>query len=375
MRVAVNTRFLLPQRMEGFGVFTHEILRRMTIAHPEHEFVFLFDRPFSQEFIYNANVIPEVVAPQARHPVLWYLWFEWSLPQVFKKYKPDVFLSPDGYLSLQSRVPSVPVIHDLAFEHYPEAVPWLVRRYYRYFFPRFAERADAIATVSGYSKQDLVQQYQLPPDKIRVIYNGVSERFQPLSPEEQQAVKAELTQGHDYFIYVGAIHQRKNVPNLLRAFEQFKHTTGSPVKLVIAGRKAWGNAELERLYKGLSCKADILFTGSTEQAALARYVGAALALTYISYFEGFGIPLLEAMQCHVPVITSSAASMPEVAGQAGLINDPDDVEGIAKSMAALTTDAQLYARLVSNAKVQCARFSWDQTAERLWHVLEKAAFS
>lgn len=375
MRVAVNTRFLLSQRMEGFGVFTHEILRRMTIAHPEHEFVFLFDRPFSQEFIYNTNVIPEVVAPQARHPVLWYLWFEWSLPQVFKKYKPDVFLSPDGYLSLQSRVPSVPVIHDLAFEHYPEAVPWLVRRYYRYFFPRFAERADAIATVSSYSKQDLVQQYQLPPDKIRVIYNGASERFQPLSPEEQHAVKAELTQGHDYFIYVGAIHQRKNVPNLLRAFEQFKHTTGSPVKLVIAGRKAWGNAELERLYKGLSCKADILFTGSTEQAALARYVGAALALTYISYFEGFGIPLLEAMQCHVPVITSSAASMPEVAGQAGLINDPDDVEGIAKSMAALTTDAQLYARLVSNAKVQCARFSWDQTAERLWHVLEKAAFS
>ena len=375
MRIAVNTRFLLPHRMEGFGVFTHETLSRITAAHPEHEFLFLFDRPFSPQFVYHSNVIPKVVAPQARHPVLWYLWFEWAIPRVLQQYRPDVFLSPDGYLSLKTDTRSVPVIHDLAFEHYPAAVPWLVRRYYQYCFPKFAAKAHAIATVSEYSKQDLVQQYQLPPAKISVIYNGASAHFRPLSPEEQQAVKAELTQGYDYFIYVGAIHQRKNVPNLLRAFEQFKHTTGSPVKLVIAGRKAWGNAELERLYEGLSCKADIRFTGSVEQEQLARYVGAARALTYISYFEGFGIPLLEAMQCHVPVITSNASSLPEVAGPAGLTNDPDDVEGIAESMAALAMNAQLHARLVRNAKVQCARFSWDQTAERLWHVLEKAAIS
>ena len=375
MRIAVNTRFLLPGKLEGFGVFTHEVLKRLTTSHPEHEFIFLFDRSYSNQFIYADNVTPVVAYPQARHPFLWYTWFEWSVPWVLKKHQPDLFLSPDGYLSLNTEVKSVPVIHDLAFEHYPKAVPLLTRFYYQHFFPKFACKAEAIATVSSYSKQDLINQYHVDADKIAVVYNGAGEHFRPLSPEEQQAVKAELTQGYDYFIYVGAIHQRKNVPNLLRAFEQFKHTTGSPVKLVIAGRKAWGNAELERLYEGLSCKADIRFTGSVEQEQLARYVGAALALTYISYFEGFGIPLLEAMQCHVPVITSNASSLPEVAGPAGLTNDPDDVEGIAESMAALAMNAQLHARLVRNAKVQCARFSWDQTAKRLWHVLEKAAIS
>lgn len=375
MRIAVNTRFLLPHRMEGFGVFTHETLRRITAAHPEHEFLFLFDRPFSPQFIYNSNVIPAVVSPQARHPLLWYLWFEWAIPAVLQRYQPDVLLSPDGYLSLKTDVPSVPVIHDLAFEHYPEAVPWLVRWYYRYFFPKFAAKARAIATVSEYSRQDLVRQYQVPPDKISVIYNGASAHFQPLSSEEQQAVRAELTGGFAYFIYVGAIHQRKNVPNLLRAFEQFKHTTGSPVKLVIAGRKAWGNAELERLYEGLTFKDDIRFTGNIEQAQLARYVGAALALTYVSYFEGFGIPLVEAMQCHVPVITSNASSLPEVAGEAGLIKAPDDVAGIAESMAALALDHRLRECLIANARTRAHHFSWQHTAERLWHVLEKAANS
>lgn len=375
MRIAVNTRFLLPDKLEGFGVFTHETLKRLVTANPQHEFIFLFDRPYDKRFLYADNVIPEVVFPQARHPFLWYSWFEWALPKVFKRYQPDIFLSPDGYLSLSSNVKSVPVIHDLAFEHYPKAVPFLTRHYYRYFFPRFAARADAIATVSSYSKQDLIQQYQVPPNKISVVYNGANENFRPLSNEEKSEVKARLTQGYDYFIYVGAIHHRKNIPNLLRAFDLFKQQTGSPVKLLVAGRKAWGNQQLNELHKSLNHYKAIQFTGTLNQSEVARCVGAALALTYISYFEGFGIPLLEAMQCQVPVITSNTSSLPEVAGEAGLLNQPDDVEGIANSMVALTKDNDLRDRLKVNARKQAGNFSWENTADRLWHVLEKTANS
>ena len=375
MRIAVNTRFLLPDKLEGFGVFTHEVLKRLTSNHPEHEFIFLFDRPYNSEFIYNDNVTPVVIPPQARHPILWYAWFEWSVPQVLKRYQPDLFFSPDGYLSLKTNVKSVPVIHDLAFEHYPKAVPFLTRHYYQYYFPKFAAKAEAIATVSSYSKQDLIDQYQVPANKVTVVYNGSSEHFQPLSSGEKQAVKNELTGGNDYFIYVGAIHERKNVPNLLRAFEEFKQKTSYSTKLVIAGRKAWGNQELDQLFDKLSWKTDILFTGSLGQQQLARYVGGSLALTYLSYFEGFGIPLLEAMQCHVPVITSNSSSLPEVAGEAGMIKDPDDVTGIANSMAALIDNHELYDSLRENAKIQCAKYSWDQTAQRLWHLLEKVANS
>lgn len=375
MRIAVNTRFLLPDKLEGFGVFTHEVLKRLTCDHPEHEFIFLFDRPYSGQFIYNDNVTPVVIPPQARHPFLWYLWFEWSIPKVLKRYQPDLFFSPDGYLSLRSKVQSVPVIHDLAFEHYPKAVPFLTRHYYQHYFPKFAAKAKAIATVSSYSKQDLIHHYQVPASKVTVVYNGAGDHFQPLSQDEKEAVKYELTGGIDYFMYVGAIHERKNIPNLLRAFEQFKEKTRYATKLVIAGRKAWGNQELEALFDKLRWQSDILFTGSLEQQQLARYLGASLALTYISYFEGFGIPLLEAIQCHVPVITSNSSSLPEVAGQAGVIKDPDDITGIANSMAALIDDQAFYKALQEKAKIQCKRYSWDQTALRLWHLLEKVANS
>lgn len=375
MRIAVNTRFLLPGKLEGVGVFTHEVLKRLTFDHPEHEFIFLFDRPYSNQFIYNDNVTPVVIPPQARHPIFWYAWFEWSVPQVLKRYQPDLFFSPDGYLSITTKVKSISVIHDLAFEHYPKAVPFLTRHYYQHYFPKFAAKAEAIATVSSYSKQDLIHQYQVPADKVTVVYNGAGEHFQPLSPDEQEAVKYELTGGIDYFIYVGAIHERKNIPNLLRAFEQFKEKTGYDTKLVIAGRKAWGNQDLEALFDKLRWQADILFTSSLEQEQLARYMGASLALTYLSYFEGFGIPLLEAMQCHVPVITSNTSSLPEVAGEAGLIEAPDNVTGIANSMASLINDQALYKSLQEKAKIQCKQYSWDQTAERLWHLLEKVANS
>ncbi|MFN3342698.1 MAG: hypothetical protein ACK40M_08385, partial [Flavobacteriales bacterium] len=120
MRIAVNTRFLLPGKMEGFGWYSYETLRRIVVAHPEHEFIFLFDRPFDRRFVFASNVIPIVIGPQARHPFLFWIWLEVSVKRALKKYKADVFVSPDGYLSLGTAVPSVAVIHDLNFEHYPK---------------------------------------------------------------------------------------------------------------------------------------------------------------------------------------------------------------------------------------------------------------
>src|SRR5512139_2040469 len=102
MRIAVNTRLLIKDKLEGIGWFTYETLKRITRKHPEHEFIFLFDRPFDKEFIFAQNIIPVIITPEARHPILWYLWFEYSVPRALKKYKADIFLSPDGYLSLST---------------------------------------------------------------------------------------------------------------------------------------------------------------------------------------------------------------------------------------------------------------------------------
>jgi len=174
--------------MEGFGWYTYEICRRITEQHPEHEFYFFFDRPFEKKFVFGANVIPVVISPPARHPFLFIYWFEIGIRSALKKYKIDLFFSPDGYLSLGSKVPQVGVIHDINFEHFPKDLPFSARAYLRYFFPKFAAKASHIITVSNYSKEDISRTYDINSEKITAIWNGVSNVFRPLAEKEKAPI-------------------------------------------------------------------------------------------------------------------------------------------------------------------------------------------
>lgn len=133
MKIAVNTRLLLKGKMEGIAVHAYHVLKRITKAHPEHQFLFLFDRPYSEEFIFSDNITPIALMPQARHPFLFYLWFEFSVGRVLNQSKPALFYSPDGFLSLRADTPSIPVLHDINYEHYPEDLPKVALWYYKKF--------------------------------------------------------------------------------------------------------------------------------------------------------------------------------------------------------------------------------------------------
>src|SRR5262245_6511853 len=155
MNIAVNTRMLLKGRLDGIGTFSYETLKRITAQHPEHRFIFLFDRPYDPSFVFGSNVTPLNLFPPARHPLLYTWWFEYSVPKALRNIQADVFLSPDGFLSTRTGVPTLAVIHDINFEHYPKDMPGAYRNYYRTWFPRFARKATRIATVSEFSKKDL----------------------------------------------------------------------------------------------------------------------------------------------------------------------------------------------------------------------------
>ena len=371
MKIAVNTRFLLKNKLEGIGWFTYESLKRITRQHPEHEFVFLFDRPYAEEFIFSDNVTGRVLFPPARHPLLWYWWFEYSVTAALKQIKPDIFLSTDGYLSLACEVPQVIVMHDLAFEHFPDHVNALTARYYRHFTPKFAKKAKRIATVSEYSKQDIVKLYDIAPGKIDVVYNGSNELFVPLREEEKVKIRQQFTGGHPYFIYAGALQPRKNIINLFLAFDSFKKNNSCNAKLVMAGRN-WSYHEAMKVHEAMQYREEVIFPGHLTRTDLSRLLGAAEALVYISLFEGFGIPIVEAMHCDVPVITSNISSMPEVAGEAGLLVDPYSVADIAEKMQLMFGNESLKSRLIEMGRLQRQQFTWQRTADELWECVLKA---
>lgn len=366
MRIAVNTRFLLKDQLEGVGWFSYEVMRRLVAAHPEHEFIFFFDRSYDESFILGENVTPVVLFPPARHPVLWLWWFEWSVPRALKKYQVDVFLSLDGYCSLGSNVPTVMVTHDIAYLHMRQQIPAKFRMYSDFFVPRYLARAERIVTVSAYSKQDILRHFPISEKKIATACNGVREVFVPLSEAKKQEVQEQYTDGEDYFFYIGSVHPRKNVPRLVQAFDAFKKETQAPVKLLIGGRFAWQTGEVKAAYDNAQFKKDILFLGFVPDKELPRLTGAALSLTYVSLFEGFGVPILEAMYCDVPVLTSNVTSMPEIAGEAGFLVNPLDVLEIAAGMQQLYENPGLRQDLVEKGRGQRQKFSWDKATEVVW---------
>jgi len=148
LNIAVNTRLLLDGRLEGIGRFTHEVLRRVCTKMPDDRFIFLFDRPFHEDFLYHRNVQGESVFPQARHPLLYQWWFEYSIPKRLKEIKADLFFSPEGYISLKTDVPTVNVMHDINFEHHPEMHGKVHLRHFKKNFPKYAQKAAEIITVS-----------------------------------------------------------------------------------------------------------------------------------------------------------------------------------------------------------------------------------
>ncbi len=375
MRIAVNTRFLLKGKLEGIGWFTREILQRMVIDHPEHEFIFFFDRPYDPQFVFASNVTPVVIPPPARHPILWYIWFEISVRRALKKYQADVFISTDGFLSLGTKVPTLLVVHDLAFEHFPEHLPFKFRYYLRRFTPRFVKKARHIVSVSTFSKNDLIATYGTPDNKISVVYNGANTLYKPLLFEEKQAVKDQYAQGCEYFVFAGALHPRKNVVRLLKAFARFKAKQRSNMKLLIIGRYAWESDEIKEAYEQHPFKPDVLMYDYMEVDELSRVIGAAYALTFVSIFEGFGIPILEAMQCGVPGIVSNTSSMPEVAGNSAILVDPTSIDEMADAMRTLYKDEGLRDKLRQHALEQARRFSWNDSAKVFYKVLEKMCAS
>ena len=373
MRIAVNAIFLQKDKLEGYGWFVQEVFSKLAKRFPEHEFIFLFDRPFDPSFVFEKNCTAIVIKPAARHVLAFKYWYDISAAAEVGKGNIDCWVQPYGFCSLTSRVPQLLMVHDISFKHFPKQVAWHQQLYYQWGTPKFLKKAKQILTVSEFSKKDILAHYPIQEDKIAVVDGAARENFAPMKWTDKVATKIAYSGGVEYFLFIGGIHPRKNLMQLLKAFSLFKKWQKSNMKLLVAGRLAWHYEDLIEKLKTYKYRDDVVMLNYVSDEQLAKITASAYALVYPSLYEGFGLPILEAMQSGVPVICSNVSSMPETAGNAALLTDPNDTDSIAKQMLALYKDESLRNQLIESGLLRAAEFSWEKTADQVWNAILKTA--
>lgn len=370
VKIAVNTRLLLKDRLEGIGRFTAHIFEELSQEHPEVEWIFIFDRPWDDEFIFNSSIRAVKIFPPTRHPLLWHWWFQWSLPRFLKREKVDLFISPDGMIPLWGKCPSIAVIHDLNYEHQPKNLDPIAGNYMRYFYPKFARKANRVATVSEYCRQDLIHTYQLPANKVDCVPNAYSPIFKEKPKANKIEIQERFSSGKPYFLYLGALNPRKNLEGLIAGYSHYRESGGQYQLLIVGERMLW-TERIQKAYENSAYQKYIHFTGRLKDQELASVLAATEALCLVSHFEGFGIPILEAYASGVPVICANNTAMPEVAGKGALLVNSRDTNEIGQAMLALE-EPELQANLIREGALQLQNFSWSKSAAAMWESIQKS---
>ncbi|MEO6221046.1 MAG: glycosyltransferase family 1 protein [Ginsengibacter sp.] len=368
MTIAINAKHLLKSYREGYGNFIYECLIRITKQFPQHNFIFIFDKPFHSSFIFSANVIPVVVGPSTKKLFLLKFWYNYKIPVVLKKYRADLFITPEA-CSLRTKVPQVLIIHDLTFLNHPAFSKKYYKKYYEKYIVKFLNKATGVAALSGFCKDRIIKDYRIDSAKIEIMYNGVDEIFKPVDFDEREKIKEQHAQGNEYFLFC----TNHNLINILKAFSVFKKWQKSSMQLLIASGSALKPDELQslRLFKH---REDVKILESS-LPDLPQVIAGAYAMVDLSYFESFGVHSLEAMKCNVPVITVNEIAMSEICGDAALLVNYKEHEDIAEKMMMVFKDERLRKDLINKGSEQVKRYTWHKTAELLWESILQASHS
>ena len=354
-RIALNARLLIPGKLEGTGKFTHQCYKRLISSRQEDKFLLIFDRTPPEEFCYGENVETVCLMPPARRPWLFDIWFDYAITWKLKSWNADLFVSTDGYISRRTSVPQLNIIHDINFEHNPQWLPPRYARHFRKRFPEYARLATKLCTVSNYSKADISKCYGVAEEGITVIPNASDSIFTQIDERSKEVARDQLCGGKPYMVFVGSLHPRKNITGIVNAFKEYKRQGGSS-ELLMVGVSMWRDEKREA--------PGVHYAGRLNDDALAHAVAGAEAMLYLPFFEGFGVPIVEAMACGVPVVASNCTSVPEVCGDAAAaLVDPNDFEGAAKGLLKLEGDCDFRQQVIQSGLMRSKDYSWDRSAE------------
>jgi len=369
MRIAIDAR-LVYYTQAGISQYIKRLVEALARLDDQTEYLILQSRKDRTPLVQRANF--------KRAPILTpchYRLEQWTLRFEVSPYDIDVLHSPDFIPPFRGNFKSVITVHDLAFLLYPHFLTKESAKYYGQI-DQAVRRTDHIIAVSEATKHDLMQRLGVPENKVTVIYEASSPQYRPLPAAEARAyVRGKFNLEDDYILFVSTIEPRKNVPGLLQAYRQLLDSYKVKTKLVLAGGRGWLFEEVFATVGRLSLTDQVHFLGRVEAEDLPYLYNAARLLVQPSFYEGFGLPPLEAMACGTPVIVSNVSALPEVVGDAGLMVDPQNISELAVGMYRLLTDEGLRDEMIRKGLARAACFSWDRTARETLEVYRKVSQS
>lgn len=368
MKIGIEARWL-GRETTGFGKYARSLLQDYSLLQHGHEFDVYLDQPSAGDGCFRDPRFKSIVVSM-RPP--FYKQVGIPLDILWHRRRFDLFHFLYNAPPLVTPCPFVLTIHDLSYLHVPEMVSLLNRTTVWWQLRLKARKARRIITISENSKRDIVHRLRIPEAKIDVIPEGVEPAFAPAAPKRKEAVARRYRLGHPFFLYVGTYLSHKNLDTLVRAFARLAASRPAPVELVLAGKKGRNSENVERLVGQLGLQDRVRMTGFVADEDLPVLYSLCTAFVYPSRYEGFGLPLLEAMACGAPVLAANSSCLPEVGGQAAVYFATDGVGELSSLLLRILTEDHFRFELSRRGLARAAQFTWRATAEKTLAVYERA---
>lgn len=376
MRIGINARCLQRSRA-GIAQYVYYLLLYLkAVARKNQYILFLGSNNYIFEDIESLDFLCDVSKLSTKNQLFKIAWQHLYLPARIKNIGIDVFHEPTFVAPYFKKCPTVITIHDLSYKLLPDCYTLRNRLYLEWLMERSINSSDKIIAISENTKKDLLLNYRIKEEKVKVVYEGVDEVFCPvadLNDGSIDMVKAKYGIKGDFILMVSLISPRKNMVNLIRAFSMLKKKRRISHQLVIVGKKGWLYKEVFEEAVASGYEKDIIFCNFVPQYDLVSLYNAAAVFVYPSLYEGFGLPLLEAMACDCPVVASNCSSIPEVCADAALLVDPHDPAAFADALFRILFDMALRRSLIEKGRARVSVFSWEKTAEETVKIYSSAA--
>ena len=371
MRIGIEARWLSGETT-GFGKYALNLLLEFNRMQPGHQFLVYVNERCENPRLFNNDRMQQVIVPW-KPP--FYKQAGIPLDIVWRRRRLDLFHYAYNAPALWTPGPFVLTLHDLSYLHVPEMVSWIHRTTAWWQLKWKSAQARRIITVSNFSKRDIVARLGIDDSRMDVIYHGVEPAFTRADPERQEAAGLKYALKKPFFLYVGTYLPHKNLALLIQAFQRFRARWPQPAQLVLAGRPGRNSENVKQRIRELGLEADVRLLGFVPDEDLPALYSRSAAFVYPSRFEGFGLPLIEAMACGTPVLAANTSCLPEVGGDAALYFDADDVEGLADALFRILKDGNLGQDMIERGLVRAAKFSWRSAAESTLESYDRAALA